>query len=159
MRRISFWLISIAIVIDLSTYCYGFGGYERPQNIILIGWDGAQRNHVDECLRRGELPNLRKLSTEGILVAIDILRVTDTKAGWAQILTGYEPEVTGVFSNSDFKPIPKGYTVFERLESFFGPENFISAAIIGKKGNVGISPPKRFDLKKLKKEKYPKSHQ
>ncbi len=156
MRTISFWLISIVLVIDLSTYCYGLEEYERPRNIILIGWDGAQKNHVKECLNLGELPNLIKLSSEGNLVAIDILRTTDTKAGWAQILTGYEPEVTGVFSNSDFKPIPKGYTVFERLESFFASEIFVSVAVIGKKGNLGISPPKRLDVKKLKKEKYPK---
>jgi len=136
----------------LSTSCYGFEEYEHPRNIILIGWDGAQRNHVKECLSRGKLPHLRKLSSEGNLVAIDILRTTDTKAGWAQILTGYEPEVTGVFSNSDFKPIPKGYTVFERLESFFASENFVSVAVIGKKENLGISPPKRLDVKKLKKK-------
>jgi hypothetical protein len=76
-----------------------------PRNIILVGWDGAQRNHVKESLSRGELPNLEKLSAEGALVAIDIYRVTDTKAGWSQILTGYEPEVTGVFSNGNYQPI------------------------------------------------------
>jgi len=27
-----------------------------PRNVILFGWDGAQRNHVNECLERGELP-------------------------------------------------------------------------------------------------------
>lgn len=26
----------------------------RPQNIILFGWNGALRHHVDECLSRGE---------------------------------------------------------------------------------------------------------
>ncbi len=115
MRKLCFYLIGLALVIDLSACALGLRENENPRNVILIGWDGAQRNHVKECLSRGELPHLRKLSSEGNLVAIDILRTTDTKAGWAQILTGYEPEVTGVFSNSNFKPIPKGYTVFERL--------------------------------------------
>lgn len=119
-----------------------------PRNVILIGWDGAQRNHLKESLGRGELPNLQELSSEGALVAIDILRVTDTKAGWTQILTGYEPEVTGVFSNGRYQPIPKGYTVFERLEEFFGPENFVTVAVVGKKGNVGIDPPHRELFKK-----------
>ena len=134
------------------------GRDERPQNIILIGWDGAQRNHIKECLGRGELGNLKKLSGEGSLVAIDILRVTDTKAGWAQILTGYEPEVTGVFSNRKYQPIPKGYTVFERLEEFFGPEKFVTVAVIGKKGNVGAAAPRRTrvkDEKKNQKKKKP----
>jgi len=110
-------------------------------------WDGAQRNHVKESLSRGELPNLKKLSSEGALVAIDIYRVTDTKAGWAQILTGYEPEVTGVFSNGRYEPIPKGYTVFERLEEFFGAEKFITVAVIGKRGNVDADPPQRKPFK------------
>jgi predicted AlkP superfamily pyrophosphatase or phosphodiesterase len=118
-----------------------------PRNIILIGWDGAQRNHVRECLGRNELPNLQQLSSEGALVAIDVTRVTDTKAGWAQILTGYEPEVTGVFSNSRYQPIPAGYTVFERLEQFFGRDNFITAAIVGKKGNIDYDPPQRVRYK------------
>jgi predicted AlkP superfamily pyrophosphatase or phosphodiesterase len=130
----------------------GAAQIERPQNIILIGWDGAQRNHVKECLKRGELGNLKKLSSEGTLVAIDILRVTDTKAGWAQILTGYEPEVTGVFSNRKYQPIPKGYTVFERLEEFFGPDKFVTVAVIGKKGNVGAAAPRRVRVKNEKKK-------
>lgn len=156
MRKITFWLISFFLIVELSICGYGFGEVKPPRNIILIGWDGAQRSHVKECLSRGELPNLKELSSEGNLVAIDILRTTDTKAGWSQILTGYEPEVTGVFNNSDFKPIPKGYTVFERLESFFGPETFVSVAVISKKGTLGASPSKRLDVKQMKKEKYPK---
>lgn len=31
----------------------------KPRNIILFGWDGAQRNHVHECLERGERPTVR----------------------------------------------------------------------------------------------------
>lgn len=117
------------------------------RNIILIGWDGAQRDHVKECLARKELPQLKKLSSEGALVAIDILRTTDTKAGWAQILTGHEPEVSGVFSNSRYGPIPKGYTVFERLEEFFGKDNFVTVAVIGKKGHVDNDPPSKYPIR------------
>ena len=38
------------------------GASDRPQNIILFGWDGAQREHVQQCLERGELPTLAKLA-------------------------------------------------------------------------------------------------
>lgn len=119
-------------------------------NVVLVGWDGAQRSHVKESLARNELPVLKRLSEEGVLVAIDITRVTDTKAGWAQILTGYEPEVTGVFRNAKFQPIPKGLTVFERLERHFGPRNIATVAVIGKKGNVGAAPEKKTRLRKGK---------
>ena len=42
--------------------------------------------------------------------------VTDTKAGHAQMLTGYDSNLTGVFSNTRFQPIPRGYSIFERLQ-------------------------------------------
>ena len=153
MGKARSWFLIIGLVVGLIVPASAQGAEDRPRNIILIGWDGAQRNHVKESLNRGELPNLERLSSEGALVAIDILRVTDTKAGWAQILTGYEPEVTGVFSNGRYGPIPKGYTVFERLEEFFGPDNFVTAAVIGKKGNVDAAPPKRVRVEEKKKQK------
>jgi membrane-anchored protein YejM (alkaline phosphatase superfamily) len=109
------------------------------KNAILIGWDGAQRNHIKEALARNELPNLTQLTKEGTLVAIDIYRTTDTKAGWSQILTGYEPEQTGVFSNKTFQPIPVGYTIFERLENQLGANNIFTAAVVGKKEHVDYS--------------------
>lgn len=117
-----------------------------PKNIILIGWDGAQRAHVVECFLRNELPNLRQLSLEGAWVEIDIEGTTDTKAGWAQILTGYYPQVTGVYGNGRFRPIPKGLTVFERLERHFGSNEFVTVAVIGKKGHVGCAAPKKVKM-------------
>lgn len=115
------------------------------RNIVLVGWDGTQRNHLKEMISRGEVPNLVALASEGGLVDIDVTTgATDTKAGWTQILTGYSPEKTGVFSNSRYQPIPEGYTVFERLETFFGPENIVTVAIIGKKGHVDNDPPAKI---------------
>lgn len=111
-------------------------------NIILIGWDGAQRNHVKEMLANGKLSNMKQLVKEGVLVNIDITTgATDTKAGWAQILTGYDPEITGVYNNVKYGPIPKGYTVFERLEDYFGRDNFATLAVIGKKQHVDSAGP------------------
>ncbi len=147
IKRVNF-AFSFALVISLLLiFTFGCSALPSPaptlpRNVILIGWDGAQRNHVKESLGRGELPNLQQLSSEGNIVAIDIYRVTDTKAGWTQILTGYEPEVTRVFSNGRYQPIPQGYTVFERLKEFFGPENFVTVAVIGKKGNMEADPPR-----------------
>lgn len=126
---------------------------QQPTNVILIGWDGTQRNHVKESLSRSELPNLKKLASEGSLVAIDILRVTDTKAGWSQILTGYNPEVAGVFGNGQYQPIPKGYSIFERLEKHFGPDSIVTLAVIGKKGHVDADGPQKVEIKQDDKRK------
>jgi len=119
----------------------------KPRNIILIGWDGAQREHVQECLSRGELPNLQALAAAGKIGAIDIRGTTDTKAGWSQILTGYDPDVTGVYSNARYQPVPTGLSVFERLKEHFGPDRFAAVAVIGKKGHCGeIDPPQKVKI-------------
>jgi hypothetical protein len=125
-----------------------------PRNIILFGWDGAQREHIQQCLERGELPTLKKLSEEGALVDVDVVTgATDTKAGWSQILTGYHPETTGVYSNGRYRDIPEGLSIFERLKEHFGKDEFVCVAVIGKSGHCGeINPPfkKRLDAEEAK---------
>jgi predicted AlkP superfamily pyrophosphatase or phosphodiesterase len=117
---------------------------DPPRNVIVIGWDGCQRNHLKDMIAGNEVPNLMALAAEGKLVDVDVTTAaTDTKAGWTQILTGYAPEKTGVYNNSRYQPIPEGYTVFERLENFFGPSNIDTVAVIGKKGHVDNDPPRR----------------
>ena len=104
-----------------------------PQGVVLIGWDGAQRNHVKEMLAADELPVLAALAKDGTMVDIDVTTdATETGPGWSQILTGYFADKTGVQSNKIYRPIPEGYTIFERLETFFGPENIETSAIISK---------------------------
>lgn len=141
----------VATLAMVPTLARGADRQGPPRNIMLFGWDGAQRAHLKECLERGELPTLKKLSQEGALVDIDVITgATDTKAGWTQILTGYHPEVTGVYSNSRFRDVPKGLSVFERLKQHFGPDKFVAVAVIGKSGHCGeIRPPykKRLDQK------------
>ena len=135
---------------------------DKPQNVILFGWDGAQRDHVNECLSRKELPNLQRLIDQGTYIEIDIEGKTDTKAGWSQILTGYYPEVTGVYTNGLYQPVPKGLSIFERLEERFGTDEFVTVAVIGKKAHCGeINPPRKMRVgtnaeKKIAKAKNPK---
>ena len=143
LKKATLLLATLILTLILSPT---FGAADPPRNIILFGWDGAQRDHVNESLDRNELPHLQKLIDNGTFVEIDIEGKTDTKAGWAQILTGYYPEVTGVYSNNAYQPIPKGLSLFERLESHFGPDTFVTIAVIGKAGNVGIAAPKKVKV-------------
>jgi phosphopentomutase len=141
--RLSPVIMVLALIISTVTFS-SCGDSNQPRNVILIGWDGAQRENLLQSLERKELPNLATLITEGSLVAVDIKEVTDTKAGWAQILTGYNAVTNRVYSNKEYEPIPIGYTVFERLEEFFGEDDFITVAVIGKKGNVSADEGKPF---------------
>ena len=134
-RTIYAFLLSL-VVCAAAVAQQGDAG-QRPRNIILIGWDGAQRNHVKECLKQGELPTVKTLASQGAMVQIDVYGVTDTKAGWTEILTGYGPKVTGVYSNGRYRDVPAGLSVFERLKEHFGSDKFVCAAVIGKKGHCG----------------------
>ncbi len=162
MGKARSWFIILSVAVVASTAIGAQERAEPPRNIVLFGWDGAQRNHLYECLGRDELPNLKKLASEGALVDIDILGVTDTKAGWSQILSGYNPEVTGVYSNGRYQPVPEGLSIFERLEKHFGPEEFVTVAVIGKKGHCGeIDPPRKLRVgteaeQKIAKAKNPR---
>ncbi len=120
------------------------------KNVILFSWDGVQREHMKECLSRNELPNLAALIKEGTLVDIDVTHTTDTKAGHSQMLTGYDPETTGVYSNGKFKPIPEGYSIFERLENTLGKDKITTVMLTGKTHHIGNCPPaKPIDPKTL----------
>jgi hypothetical protein len=103
-------------------------------------------------IERKELPNLVALAGEGAMIAIDVISgATDTKAGWTQILTGYAPEKTGVYSNGKYQPIPVGYTIFERVEKALGPDNVETRAMIGKKGHVDADGPTKVPYEKWQK--------
>jgi predicted AlkP superfamily pyrophosphatase or phosphodiesterase len=122
----------------------GFSAKTRPaeRNAILISWDGALREHVRGDLARGKLPNLARLAKLGALVDIDVTgHQTDTKAGHAQMLTGYDPALTGVYSNGHFDPIPRGYSIFERLHQAFGKQGITTIMLTGKDHNLGSWPP------------------
>lgn len=109
-------------------------------NVILLGWDGVQRNHLYELLNAGMTPNLNAFIQTGKIVNITVSdHVTDTKSGWTQILTGYRWWKTGVYGNSVwFHTIPRGYTIPERLENIFGSNQIATAFITGKLNQMEI---------------------
>ncbi|HTY45934.1 MAG TPA: alkaline phosphatase family protein [Patescibacteria group bacterium] len=137
--------VSIAAACALAVTCVTAGIGKRPRSIILVGWDAASRDTVQGLMAQGRLPNLAALVSGGAFVDIDVQRITDTKAGWTEILTGYPPEITGTHDNHMYQQIPQGYTVFERLQDFFGKGNFITVAVISKKLHMDCFPPQRYD--------------
>lgn len=110
-------------------------------NFLLVGWDGAQRAHVMEMLGAGKLPNLALLIKEGGLVETRVATgTTQTKPGWAEILTGGSAVRFKILSNHEYRPIPKNCTVFERLRARFG--GAIAAIFVaGKQYNLGARGP------------------
>ncbi len=71
MRTIALWLA----VLSAGTAALAAGpatAPSQPRNVILMGWDGCHRNHVNALLKQDRLPNLKKLIAEGTLVDIVI---------------------------------------------------------------------------------------
>ncbi len=115
--------------------------YTPAKNLLLIGWDGVQWNHLNELLDAGKLPNLAKLKANGALVHIVITdHKTCTKPGWAQINSGLAAKVSGIYSNAEYRPMPKGATICERLEVISDRKVF-TGFIAGKSHNVGSVGP------------------
>lgn len=140
------WLGFLLAAVLLHVWIPSGAGQEResssPRNLILIGWDGTQREHLLDLLRSGKMPNLKALIDQGCLVPTQVTTgPTQTKSGWAEILTGQNALSLGILSNRDYQPIPKGLTVFERLKAHFGPEKLATIFIGGKSYNIGSRGP------------------
>jgi predicted AlkP superfamily pyrophosphatase or phosphodiesterase len=140
LRYLASLLLCALVVLATSGFKRATAPAER--NAILISWDGALREHVKGDLAKKKLPNLARLAGEGALVDIDVTgHQTDTKAGHAQMLTGYEPALTGVYSNGRFDAIPRGYSIFERLQQAFGPSALTTIMLTAKDHNLGSQGP------------------
>lgn len=108
------------------------------RSAVLLSWDGVGREQLRELLAASRLPGLSELIRGGSLVDITVTdHRTDTKAGHAQMLTGYGPDVTGVHSNIRFGPIPAGLSVFEALQRQYGPDHIATIMVTAKAGNLG----------------------
>jgi predicted AlkP superfamily pyrophosphatase or phosphodiesterase len=134
-------LLVLTLVL-LGTSAFKTSTPPQRRNVVLISWDGALREHVQDSLKRKQLPHLGKLIGEGRIVDVEVTgHATDTRPGHAQMLTGYDPEITGVYANSRFRPIPLGLTIFERLTQAFGRKGIATIMLTGKPMGLGPGGP------------------
>lgn len=108
------------------------------KGVILISWDGVQKDTLQTLLSEGRLGNLSSILEKGSFINMSYTdHYADTTAAHAEMLTGYPPEITGIYKSMRYKEIPKDLTLFERLESFFGQENISTVIIASKEKNMG----------------------
>ncbi len=150
-----FFVILALVICANANFAFDRNTPPTNRNAILFSWDGVQRDHLKECLKKNELPNLAAIIREGRLVDIDVVgHQTDTKAGHTQMLTGYEPEITGVYSNGKYRPIPVGHTIFEMLQAQFGKNNIATIMLTGKSHHIGsLGPGETGTIKNAAKKK------
>lgn len=112
-------------------------------NVLIIGWDGAQWDEFNECYSKRKptcytgLPNIKELSGGGKRIFPNVIGngETETMTGWPQILTGYNSGYTKIINKKIFQPVPKGGTLFEKLEKALG-SNKITTAYIGVRDTI-----------------------
>lgn len=129
----------LLLIIFYTSICLGAEA-NKDQSVLLIGWDGTRLARIKELLKEKKLPHLQAVIDKGSFVEINLKTKTDTKAGWAEILTGYDYTVNHVKNNRFYDAIPKGLTVFERLKSKFSSK-LTTLLIAGKSTHLGIRGP------------------
>jgi predicted AlkP superfamily pyrophosphatase or phosphodiesterase len=122
-------------------------------NTILISWDGLDRSVLWELLAKQKLPNLAQIIKEGSLQEIDVKgHVTVTKPSHAEMLTALGVKDTGVVSNGEYRPIPQGYSIFERIQEKLGGKDKVRTFMVtGKVAHVGGRGPEeaaRWELER-----------
>ncbi len=99
----------------------------RTRRLLIIGWDGADWEIVNDLIERGDLPNVGRMIEEGAAGNLDSTTPSHSWAAWSTFLTGMNPGSHGVFDFVERDPkeprrrIPvssrsiKTPTFFERL--------------------------------------------
>ncbi|MCX5796084.1 MAG: alkaline phosphatase family protein [Elusimicrobia bacterium] len=133
-------LLPLCIIVLCAGAPAALGSTRTVENAVLIGWDGAQRSEVLEMLAAGELPNLGRLvAAGGMTDTLVTTGATETKPGWAEILTGRNAELMGIKDNVIYRPIPPGYTIFELLKARI--PGIKTVFLAGKGNNVAARGP------------------
>jgi len=116
-RRRSFSSLLALALLFLAAPRGGFA--QRAEKAIVMAWDGAVPSFVEEMIRQGKLPNLAAL-IEGGAFADDVLAgfPSKTAPGFASLMTGAPPPITGITGNR-VPRAPRGqFTVLDSLAGF-----------------------------------------
>ena len=86
---------------------------------IVLAWDGTVSTFVDDLVHQGKLPNLAKLIAGGAF-ADDVIAgfPSKTAPGFASLMTGAPPRVTGISGNRVPREPRSDYTILESIAGF-----------------------------------------
>ncbi|HEV2176161.1 MAG TPA: alkaline phosphatase family protein [Terriglobia bacterium] len=90
-------LIFVSSVIAASC---GLGCHHtRPvtQQVVVLGFDGADPNLLAKWMAQGKLPNLKRLSETGTFRPLGTTNPPESPVAWASFATGLNPGGTGIF--------------------------------------------------------------
>ncbi len=70
------------------------------QKVLIIGIDGATFKIMDPMMRKGELPNIKKLMDNGTRSVLNSTLIPLSPAAWTSFATGCDPDKHGIFDFS-----------------------------------------------------------
>ncbi len=113
----------------------------KPSGMILVSWEGTGYSDLTDLLSDGELPALSRVLSTGSLVTISVTdHQTDPLSGHSEMVTGYAPETTGVYTSFRHNLIPAGYSVQERVKDALGNSSIDTAIFAGRERSLGTLP-------------------
>jgi len=91
----------IAAALATLTYLVGChrGAATRPvtQQVVVLGFDGADPNLAGKWIAAGKLPNLARLAQQGTFKPLGTTNPPESPVAWASFATGLNPGGTGIF--------------------------------------------------------------
>jgi predicted AlkP superfamily phosphohydrolase/phosphomutase len=101
--------IVLAAIVGIQVGCGGARRATRPvtNQVVILGFDGADPTLAQKWMDEGKLPNLARLARTGTFVPLGTTNPPESPVAWASFATGLNPGGTGIF---DFlKRDPKTY--------------------------------------------------
>ena len=112
--------------------------------LLIIGWDGADWEIVDDLVRRGDVPHVARLLSDGARGVLRSTMPTHSWAAWPSFLTGKHPAGHGVWdfvernpSDPDRRPPVSSSGI--RAETFL--DRLSSAGIEVRAANIPVTFP------------------
>ena len=109
-------------------------GTKSLPSILCISWDGADIRSIITLLRYGELSNLANLYVE----RLECGGCSKTKPGHVEALTGLDYWTTKIYSNDEFREMPKRYSLFWKIKKAY--PHYWCACIFSKGVHTGDGP-------------------
>jgi predicted AlkP superfamily phosphohydrolase/phosphomutase len=118
----------------------GTASVRNSERLVIIGWDGADWQILDDLIRRGCLPNLSAMLAEGARGNLESTIPSHSWAAWSTFMTGLNPGGHGVYDFVERHPTDPGRRIPVSSRSLKAATFFERLSAAGRELRVGNVP-------------------